>query len=154
MRLTDFISERSVSADLAATDGARALAKLASLLAESAKGVRDEEILDALEARERIATTGIGGGVAIPHAKLRGVRRVVAAVGVSKDGVDFAAVDGAPVQLFVALLSPESGGAGEHLRLLSRLSHLLRDAGFCGRLRAAGSAAEIVAAFAEADGEG
>jgi PTS system nitrogen regulatory IIA component len=151
MKLTDFISERSVSADLAATDKERVLAELSALLAEGARGIRDEDILDALGARERVVTTGIGDGVAIPHARLRGVKRVVAAVGISKDGIDFDAVDGAPVRVFVGLLSPETGGAGEHLKILSRLSHLLRDAAFRERLVTEGSAAGIIAAFAAAD---
>jgi nitrogen PTS system EIIA component len=154
MKLTDFISERSVSADLAATDKKRVLAELSALLAEEARGVRDDDILDALEAREAVATTGIGGGIAIPHAKLRGVKRVVGAVGVSKDGIDFAAIDGAPVHVFVALLSPETGGAGDHLKILSRLSQLLRDAAFRGRLVSEGSAAGIIAALVAAEEKG
>jgi nitrogen PTS system EIIA component len=151
MKLTDFISERSVSPGLAATEKKRALAEMSALLANGARGVRADEILDVLKARERLATTGIGDGIAIPHGKIRGLPRVIAAIGVSRDGVPFDAVDGKDVHIFVGLLAPESGGAGDHLKLLARLSRLLRDAAFRERLLSISTAAEIIEAFSAAD---
>ena len=151
MKLTDFISEQSVSAELAATEKKRALAEMSALLANGARGVRADEILSVLAERERLATTGIGDGIAIPHGKIRGLGRVLAAIGVSRAGVPFDAVDGGKVHIFVGLLAPESGGSGDHLKLLARLSRLLRDAAFRERLLALKTAAEILAAFAAAD---
>lgn len=151
MKLTDFISERSVSCALASTDKKRVLAELSALLAAGSRGVRDEEIVEILEERERVATTGIGGGVAIPHGKAPGIPRLVAAVGLSREGVPFDAVDGGDVHIFVAVLSPASGGAGEHLKILAALSRLLKEPAFREELVAQRSAAGILAAIAAAE---
>jgi len=151
MKLTDFISERSVSAELGATEKKRALAEMSALLANGARGVRADEILSVLAQRERLATTGIGDGIAIPHGKIRGLARVIAAVGISKSGIEFEAVDGHKVHIVVGLLAPESGGSGDHLKLLARLSRLLREPEFRERLMALSKAEEIIAAFSTAD---
>ncbi|MCK9462906.1 MAG: PTS sugar transporter subunit IIA [Proteobacteria bacterium] len=151
MNLTDFISERSVSCELVSTDKKRVLAELSALLAAGSRGVRDEEIVEILEERERVATTGIGGGVAIPHGKAPGIPRLVAAVGVSREGVPFDAIDGEDVHIFVAVLSPASGGAGEHLKILAALSRLLKEPAFRDELVAQRSAAGILAAIAAAE---
>ena len=154
MKLTDFISEQSISAELVSTEKERVLVELSALLAAGSRGVRADEIFKMLTARERVATTGIGEGVAIPHAKVPGITHVIAAVGVSLDGVPFEAVDGADVHIFVALLSPAGGGAGDHLRVLAQLSRLLKDPAFRDEIMAQRSAAGILAAFAAAEERG
>jgi PTS system nitrogen regulatory IIA component len=154
MKLTDFISERSISAELASTEKKRVLAELSALLSNGSRGVRPDEILKALAERERVATTGIGDGLAIPHGKIPGIARVIAAIGVSHDGVPFDAIDGADVHIFVALLSPAGGGAGDHLKVLAQLSRLLKDPAFRDEIMAQRSAAGILAAFAAAEERG
>jgi PTS system nitrogen regulatory IIA component len=151
MKITEIISEQSISAGLVSTEKKRVLAELSALLSNGSRGVRAEQILEVLQERERVATTGIGDGVAIPHGKVPGLARVIAAVGVSHDGVPFDAVDGADVHVFVALLSPAGGGAGDHLRVLARLSRLLREPAFRAELMAQRTAAGILAAFVAAD---
>ena len=151
MKLTDFISERSISCELASSEKGRILAELSGLLALGSRGVRADEILKVLAERERIATTGIGDGVAIPHGRMPGLARVIAALGVSQDGVPFDSVDGADVHLFVALLSPAGAPAADHLRVLGQLSRLLRDAAFRGRVGEQRTAAGILAVFAAAE---
>jgi PTS system nitrogen regulatory IIA component len=154
MKLTDFISERSISAELASTEKKRVLAELSDLLSIGSRGVRPDEILKALAERERVATTGIGDGLAIPHGKIPGIARVIAAIGISHDGVPFDAIDGADVHIFVALLSPAGGGAGDHLKVLAQLSRLLKDPAFRDEIMAQRSAAGILAAFAAAEERG
>jgi nitrogen PTS system EIIA component len=151
MKVTDIISEQSISVDLVSTEKERVLSEMSALLASGARGVRPEEILKSLTERERVATTGIGDGVAIPHGKVPGLAHVIAAVGVSRDGVPFDAVDGADVHIFVALLSPAGGGAGDHLRVLAQLSRLLREPAFRAEIMAQRTAAGVLAAFAAAD---
>jgi len=154
MKLTDFISEQSISAELASTEKGRVLAELSALLANGSRGVRADEILKTLTERERVATTGIGEGVAIPHGKIPGIAHVIAAVGVSHDGVPFDAVDGADVHIFVALVSPAGGGAGDHLRILAQLSRLLKDPAFRDGIMAQRTVAGILAAFAAVEERG
>jgi PTS system nitrogen regulatory IIA component len=150
MKLTDLISERSISVALASTEKRRVLAELSALLAGGARGVRADEIIQILEARERVATTGIGDGVALPHGKAPGLARAIAAIGISPDGIPFDAVDGAPVRIFAAILSPAAGDAGEHLRILAQLARVLRDPAFRRTLLAQRDAAGVTAAFTAA----
>lgn len=95
-------------------------------------------VADALAERERLGSTGFGGGVAIPHAKVAGVPRIAALVVRLAHPIEFAAVDDAAVDLVVVLLSPPDAGA-EHLKALARVSRRLRDQAFVARLRGAGS---------------
>jgi nitrogen PTS system EIIA component len=154
MKLTDFISEQSISAELASTEKKRVLAELSALLANGSRGIRADEILKVLAERERVATTGIGDGIAIPHGKMPGLARTIAAVGVSREGVPFDAIDGGMVHLFVAVLSSAGEGAGDHLKVLAQLSRLLRDPAFRDEITAQRTPAGIRAAFAAAEERG
>src|SRR5499427_1158388 len=90
-------------------------------------------LVQALEDRERLNSTALGEGVAIPHGKLPGLQRVVAAFGRSPAGIDFQSLDGKPTHLFFLLVAPEDS-AGAHLKALARISRLLKDASFRQRL--------------------
>lgn len=110
---------------LAATDAQEVLREMAAKLAET-RVVRDPATLfDRLWERERLGTTAIGHGVAIPHCKLDSLERVVVAVGLAPGGVDFGATDGAPVRLFFLVASPSRSPA-EHLQCLAAISRWLR----------------------------
>jgi PTS system nitrogen regulatory IIA component len=104
-------------------------------------------IAEALAEREKLGSTGFGGGVAIPHAKLPGVAQVTAVFARLQQPLVFQAVDGLPVDLVMALLSPPNAGA-DHLKALARVSRRLRDRSFLAKLRGAGSPDALYALFA------
>lgn len=151
MRLSEILAVSRVCVELHADDKRGALAALAELF------VRDDARLDAgaitrvFEEREALASTGVGSGVAIPHGRLPGVERLVAAVGLCKGGVEFEAIDGGPARILVAVLGPEKH-TGDHLKALARFSRILRDEGTRGRLLAAESDAEAFEILVGEDG--
>src|SRR6185503_21035524 len=103
--------------------------EMAGCLADCYRQLDRQKVLDVLLERERISTTAIGEGVAIPHGKLAGVDRVLGAFARSPEGVDFASLDGGPTHLFFALIAPENAAA-DHLKALARISRLLKDEAF------------------------
>jgi len=109
-----------------------------------------QRLVLALEDRERLNSTALGEGVAIPHGKLANVKRVIAAFGRHPAGVDFQSIDGKPTHLFFLLVAPEDS-AGAHLKALARISRLLKDEGFRKRLLAAGDAHELYATIRDED---
>jgi PTS system nitrogen regulatory IIA component len=122
----------------------------ARLAAENA--VRDPgELLLRLIDRERLGCTGLGGGVAIPHCKLRNLPGVVVAVASTAAPIDFGASDGIPIDLIFLVVSPADAPAA-HLQVLARISRLLRTPGVAESLRAADSAVELVAVLRKAEG--
>ncbi|HEY8368771.1 MAG TPA: PTS sugar transporter subunit IIA [Thermodesulfobacteriota bacterium] len=150
MKITDFLAPDSVVADLDATTKRDVLGRLVDTLAAAEPDIQPARLVEALLERERIGSTGVGDGVAIPHAKLKGLRRLAAAFGRSRAGVDFEAVDGRPCHLFFLLVAPEEA-ASDHLRALSRIARLMRDAEVRRRLVEAPDAAAIYALLAEED---
>lgn len=142
MRIVDFIRDDLIIPQLRARDPDGAIGELGDLLAGHLAEVSEEDIVRVLAERERQGSTAIGGGVAIPHAKLPGIRSAVACVGRSSRGIDFGSPDGKPTHLFFGLIAPE-GAHGEHLKALARISHSLRNGDFRTRLMAARSAREI-----------
>ena len=133
MKLVEIISPESICTDLESSGKMAVLGELSIYLSKMCPEVNAEKIIKALVERERLATTGIGEGVAIPHGKVEGLDRICAAVGISRTGIPFDTVDGQPVHIFVALLAPPSA-SGDHLHALARISRLLRDPGFRERL--------------------
>jgi PTS system nitrogen regulatory IIA component len=152
MKLADFIVPDAISADLSSTDKDAVLAELAGLLARVCPKHSAKAITQILSERERLATTGIGDGVAIPHGKSEQLDVIKGAVGISREGVDFDAVDGGPVRIFIALLAPLAS-TGDHLKALARVSRILKDPQVRARLLETASAAEIHASIVEADAE-
>lgn len=130
MRLMDLVSAESIEPGLRATDKHSVLEALGALLAKVTPSVSAQTITRVLEEREALASTGVGDEVAIPHGRLAGLDRVVAAIALSQKGVEFDAIDRRPVRIFVAILAPEKDTTG-HLKALVRFSRLLRD----GRIR-------------------
>jgi PTS system nitrogen regulatory IIA component len=150
VKITDFLDVKTVSPALDHGEKNAVLEELAELLAANHSELEKKKVLDVLLERERISTTAIGEGVAIPHGKLAGVDRVVGAFARSPKGVDFASLDGGPTHLFFALIAPENAAA-DHLKALARISRLLKDEAFRRRLMAGETAEELFTIIAEED---
>ena len=138
MNLGDLLNERLISADLKADGKLAVLEELAGLITRVHEEINPESVARALLDRERIMSTAVGDGVAIPHAKTSAVDQIVACLGVSPRGIDFDADDGSRTHIFFTLLAPENS-TGEHLKVLARISRLCQDALFRKQLREAGS---------------
>jgi mannitol/fructose-specific phosphotransferase system IIA component (Ntr-type) len=129
MKLSDIVAKNMIIADLAATTKEEAIEQLIGLLAESGAIPKKslKEALTAVMAREKQATTGIGKGIALPHAKIKSVKKVVGAIGRSAAGLDFASLDSKPVYIVILLLScPDN--PDEHLQAMETIfKHVQRD---------------------------
>jgi PTS system nitrogen regulatory IIA component len=150
MKIEDILEADLVLPDLAARTKSEVLEEMASAVAARHPELQRERLVHALEERERLNSTALGEGVAIPHGKLPGIPRVFAAFARSRAGVDFQALDGKPTHLFFLLVAPEES-AGAHLKALARISRLLKDRGFRERLLAAPDAAALWATIREED---
>lgn len=126
MRLSDLLARERVDTALTVADKDSALNALSTLLAHGADGQSSSAILRVLRAREGQQSTGVGDEVAIPHGRMAGIARLVAAFAIVPTGVEFDSIDRRPVRIMVAILAPE-GSAGDHLRALARVAKLLRD---------------------------
>ena len=125
----------------------KALFQQLGQVAEHEYGLSATEVVDRLTERERLGSTGFGGGVAIPHGKIDGLTQVVGLFVQLAQPVDVKAIDDLPVDLVFCLLSPPDAGS-EHLKALAQVSRWLRDRTFVAKLRGAGSADAIYALFA------
>jgi PTS system nitrogen regulatory IIA component len=136
MRMTDFVVRDAVVPEVSATNKEGVIRELVESLRNAGyfKSADPEDIIRAILKREQIASTGIGRGVAIPHAKHNSAERLIGTVALSKGGVPFESVDGEPVHIFVLLISPQDK-PGDHLRALENISRSLRDDGFVRKLR-------------------
>jgi PTS system nitrogen regulatory IIA component len=144
--LDDLIAPDAVFADVAAASKKAVLAALGTI-STTLWALDARMVTDALSRREKLGSTGFGGGVAIPHARIDGLSGVrVAFVRLARP-IDFAAVDDQPVDLVVLLLSPTDAGA-DHLKALARVSRRLREAGLAAKLRGAGSPDALYALLA------
>ncbi len=135
MEITDLLTSERVMSSLRAPSKKQALQEL-SRRAAGFTGLHERTIFDVLLERERLGTTGVGSGIAIPHGKLAELDGLLGVFARLEKPVDFDAVDEQPVDLIFLLLAPESAGA-DHLKALARISRLLRDHAVCEQLRAA-----------------
>jgi len=145
MEITDFLEEKSVRIGLRSTGKKEVITELVEQLVKSKqiKGNIKEEIIQLLLERENLGSTGIGQGIAIPHARSNKVSEVVVAFGVSRTGVEFNALDGEPVFLVFLLIAPEES-TGLHLKALAKISRLLKDKFFRQTLREAQTPGEVI----------
>jgi PTS system nitrogen regulatory IIA component len=149
MKILDVLDKGSVIPELAARDKQAALEELAAPVARLARiGLR--EVVDVLLERERLGSTGIGGGIGIPHGKLKHLNQLVIAFGLSRKGIDFESLDGEPTRIFFLLMTPENS-TGLHLKLLARISRILKNEPFKERLLRAKDADEIYEIIKEED---
>lgn len=137
MKLNEVLALDAVFADMEASCDKQALLKVAGYAASHSK-TSAQEIFEALTERERLGSTACGGGVAIPHARLPGLKQMICEFVRLKKGVHYNAPDGKPVDMMFVIFAPAEGG-GEHLRALSHIARMLRDAEFCDSLRRAPS---------------
>jgi nitrogen PTS system EIIA component len=128
-----------------------AIHRLAALLSRRQSLVSADEIEQVLDERERLQSTGVGGGVAIPHGSIDRLERTVGAVLLCPKPIDFDAIDGAPVSILFAVIGPRRA-TGEHLKTLARVSRLLRDDSFRARLAAAPTGRDAYALIAAEEG--
>ncbi len=133
MEISDLITTKSVEANLRVTSKKQALQELSKRAAEIT-GQHERAIFDVLMERERLGTTGVGHGIAIPHGKLASLDRLYGLFARLETPVDFQSIDEQPVDLVFLLLAPETAGA-DHLKALARVSRLLRDVNVCEKLR-------------------
>jgi PTS system nitrogen regulatory IIA component len=147
--LSDLISPDAALIGVSAPNK-KALFQQLAQTAAAQTGLDARLIVERLLDRERLGSTGFGGGVAIPHGKMDGLSRVVGLVARLATPIDFQAIDGMPVDLVFLLLSPPDAGV-EHLKALARVSRKLRDRAFVAKLRGAGSPDALYALFAHTD---
>ena len=143
MRITDLLDKKSVTLDLVASTKMEAIDKMVDLVENSGILNNKEEYKKAIIARVEMSTTGIGEGVAIPHAKTKAVNKACLAAGVSKDGIDYESFDGSLSHLFFMIAAPD-GANDTHLEVLSRLSTILMDEDFRNELINASSVDELL----------
>jgi PTS system nitrogen regulatory IIA component len=150
VKITDFLSVETVIPALAAREKNEAIEELAAALVNHYHDLDKEKVLKVLLEREKISTTAIGEGVAIPHGKLAEVGNVVGVFARSPAGIDFASLDGGLTYLFFVLIAPESAAA-DHLKALARISRLLKDEAFRRRLMGGKTSQELFNIIAAED---
>jgi PTS system nitrogen regulatory IIA component len=148
MDIADLITPDSVIANLRASSKKQALQALAQRASEIIEQ-HERAIFDVLLERERLGTTGVGNGIAIPHGKLPDLDRLHGLFARLERPVEFDSIDEQPVDLIFLLLAPESAGA-DHLKALAQVSRLLRDKGICEKLRGTDSAEALYALLTDA----
>lgn len=147
MDLVDLLTPDGVVANSRASSKKQILQDLARKAAELT-GADERAIFDVVLERERLGSTGVGNGIAIPHGKLSGLKRLSGVFARLEKPVDFEAIDEQPVDLVFLLLAPEGAGA-DHLKALAKVSRLLRDKRMCDKLRGSDKAEAIYALIAE-----
>lgn len=150
MRISEFLSVDGVVANLTAHSKNEALAELASALARVAPSIPQTRFLTVLQEREKLVSTGMEKGVAIPHGRLAELPTLIAVFGVSRDGIDFEALDGKKSHFFFALVAPEQS-AGLHLKALSKINRLFRNESLKTAVLEAPTAQAVHAAIAAED---
>ena len=133
MKLSDVLEKKAVIPDLKAESKPEVISELAETISEVYPNINDERLVEVLMEREKLCSTAVDSGVAIPHAKLSGLTSTIAAFGRSEKGIDFDSLDAKPTHLFIALIAPEHS-SGTHIQLLARISKIFRNAELRSRL--------------------
>jgi len=150
VKIAEFLKPESIISELSSNTKTGVLTELSASLSKTLTSVTPQRLSQVLEEREKVASTGIGEGVAIPHGKLPGITTLSASFGVSRNGIEFDAIDRKPTHLFFALVAPENS-AGLHLKALARISRLFKNPSFRASILAAQSASEIYLLIAQED---
>ena len=150
MKITDILSADMIIADLKGTTKPDVLSELAKTLTSKYKEISLRDLIAVLAERERLGSTAIGDGIAIPHGKLPKVTKILGTFGRHVQGVDFDSLDGGPSQLFFVLVAPEDS-ASLHLKALARVSRLLKESSFREHLLSAKDADELYKLIKEED---
>jgi PTS system nitrogen regulatory IIA component len=150
LKLTDFLDASRIIPDLKETEKRAVLKEMAGRLAALDASLDAGKLYETLLEREKISSTAIGEGVAIPHGKINGTRKLTGIFARSVEGADFESLDGGATHLFFVLLAPEDSAA-DHLKALARISRLLKDGSFRARLMQARSADELFRVIKDED---
>jgi len=151
MKILDILVKDAVLVDLKSMDKKGVLEELVEPVTGIARIDRND-LVKILMDRERLGSTGIGGGIAIPHGKMKGLDTLILGFGLSRKGVDFESMDNRPSHIFFLLLTPENS-TGVHLKLLARISKLLKDESVKERLFNAANREEVLNIIRESDEE-
>ncbi|MFH1540865.1 MAG: PTS sugar transporter subunit IIA [Elusimicrobiota bacterium] len=153
MKILDFLSQSCISTDLKGKTKKEVIAELVEILVAGNKKLQlknTDDVVDAILKRENAGSTGIGQGVAIPHAKSEHVSKTIACLGISKAGIDFNSLDGELVYIFFLMVAPPES-ISEHLQIIAKISRLLKDKFFRQSLRDANAPLEIIKIIEEED---
>ena len=151
MKICDVLHREAILGDLKAQNKKGILEELVTPVAAITK-VNQEDLVKVLMERERLGSTGIGGGIGIPHGKMKDLESLVLGFGLSRKGVDFESLDGKPTHIFFLLVTPENS-TGLHLKLLARISRILKNEPFKDRLLNASDSDEIFGIIKDEDEE-
>jgi PTS system nitrogen regulatory IIA component len=152
MKLSEIFTPQLIISNLKASDKKGVLEELSQVITEQNPSLNKRSLLHVLLERERLGSTGIGDGIALPHGKLAELNNLLISFGRSMNGLDFDSIDEQPVYLFFLLLAPENS-AGMHLTALAKISRMLKDANFRQRLMGAKSRNEIYDVIMDMDKE-
>jgi len=150
MKIAEFLREDLILPELRSTDKASVLREISEAIARANPQLSTARLTEVLLEREKLGSTGVGDGIAIPHGKLGTLQGLLAAFGRSRDGIDFQAIDGKPTYLFFVLFAPENS-AGIHLKALARISRLFKTPSFRAAVLEAKDAAAIHRQIADED---
>jgi PTS system nitrogen regulatory IIA component len=150
MKITEILTAQQVVPELTGSTKSQVLRELAQPIAAKYRELDLGAITAVLAERERLGSTAIGDGIAIPHGKLPGVKQILGTFGRHRQGVDFESLDGKPTHLFFALVAPEDS-TSLHLKALARVSRLFKDTAFRERLMVAKDTDEIFRLMVEED---
>ncbi len=142
MKILDVISKETILTDLKSSNKEGVLKELVDPVA-TVSGLNKEELLTVLVEREKLGSTGIGGGIGIPHGKLKNLGQLILGFGLSRKGIDFESMDGRPTHIFFLLFTPENS-TDLHLKLLAKISEILKNEPFKNRLLKAGDRSDVL----------
>lgn len=150
MNIREIIEQNYIVDELKSKTKREVLKELTRPFAENLSHIDADGMVEVLLDREKLGSTGIGDGVAIPHGKMTGLDQLVVSFGRSSEGVEFDALDGKPVNIFFLLMAPDNS-AGKHLKALAKISRMLKDAGFRKELMEADSKQRLYSLIVEKD---
>ena len=151
MKILDVLQKKSIISDLKSHDKKGILEELVAPIA-TITGINHKDLIQVLMDREQLGSTGIGGGIGIPHGKLKQLESLALGFGLSREGVDFESMDNQPTHIFFLLVTPENS-TGLHLKMLARISRILKHDQFKEKLLNAVSSDEIFSIIKEEDDE-
>jgi PTS system nitrogen regulatory IIA component len=149
MKLSEMIKANNIIPDLKAKDKNGVLEELAGAISNNESSIEKEALVKVLVERERLGTTGIGDGVAIPHGKLETIEHPIISFGRSKAGLDFDSMDGQPAYLFFLLVAPENS-SGIHLQVLAKIAKFLKNSTFRKQLMEGSTKEELYQTIVQA----
>ena len=152
MKILDILDKDCIIPELSSKTKKEVLEELTEALSNCMASLNKEALVEVLLERERLGSTGIGDGIAIPHGKIQGLDELILSFGRSSKGIEFDSMDGRLTHLFFLLVAPENS-AGIHLRALAKISRLLKSAHFRQRLLKAGTKEELFDVIQEEDKE-